>query len=59
MNCEHTPSRPDERFRVEENNGIIIKNKVNAVLGVTRSFGDRDQKDYIIARPECVTVPIN
>ena len=51
--------RSDERFRVEQNNGIIIKNKVNAELGVTRAFGDRDQKDYIIAQPECLTVPIN
>lgn len=37
---DHTPSVPSERRRVEAAGGFVARDRVNAVLGVSRAFGD-------------------
>lgn len=58
LSYDQTPSRADERARIEEAGGTVIKNRMYGVLGVSRSFGDlRFKNDAeecgpLIAEPE-------
>ena len=53
MNVEHTPMQSEERGRIEAANGMIINNRINGELSVTRAFGDLELKEYVISDPEC------
>lgn len=55
LSSDHKPNRPDERLRVESNGGRIMFYgtwRVQGMLAVTRSFGDRRLKRWVIAEPE-------
>lgn len=56
LNKQHTPQDETERKKLELKGAIIIeKNKVFRVLGelaVSRSFGDKNYKEFITAEPE-------
>lgn len=56
LNIEHNPQNELERKKLDLKGAIIIeKNKVFRVLGelaVSRSFGDKNYKDYITAEPD-------
>ena len=55
MSSDHKPSRLDEKERIEALGGRIIHYgtwRVEGVLAVTRSIGDRRLKKYVSARPE-------
>jgi serine/threonine protein phosphatase PrpC len=54
ISADHTPSmRPDECRRIRNQNGNIVKDKVEATLAVTRAFGNANLKHLVIAEPEC------
>ena len=58
MNSEHSPNRPDERWRIEQANGCVLKERVNGELSVSRAFGDIEMKEFVISEPECRTIPL-
>lgn len=52
---DHKPNRPDERQRIERSGGVVIWAgtwRVGGVLAVSRAFGDRMLKDYVVAEPD-------
>ena len=53
MSYDHKPSRPDERQRIIEAGGTVIKNRLYGVLGVSRSFGDLRFKNQIVRVAFC------
>lgn len=44
LSVDHRSSRADEKERVEQAGGWIIKGRLHGVLAVTRSFGDLEHK---------------
>jgi protein phosphatase 1L len=52
---DHKPNRPDERSRIENVGGTVVHAgtwRVGGVLAVSRSFGNRQLKQWIVAHPE-------
>lgn len=52
---DHKPNRPDERTRIENVGGTVVHAgtwRVGGVLAVSRSFGNRQLKQWIVAQPE-------
>ncbi|OMO57172.1 phosphatase 2C (PP2C)-like protein [Corchorus olitorius] len=55
LSDDHKPDRSDERQRIEEAGGFIIWAgtwRVGGVLAVSRAFGDKLLKPYVVAEPE-------
>ncbi|ESR47578.1 putative protein phosphatase 2C 11 [Citrus sinensis] len=55
LSIDHKPDRSDERQRIEEAGGFVIWAgtwRVGGVLAVSRAFGDRLLKQYVVAEPE-------
>ncbi|CAH8281711.1 unnamed protein product [Eruca vesicaria subsp. sativa] len=50
---DHKPDQSDERERIENAGGFVMwAGKVGGVLAVSRAFGDRLLKQYVVADPE-------
>lgn len=55
MSEDHKPNRESERKRIEGEGGVVIWAgtwRVGGVLAVSRAFGDRPLKRYVIASPD-------
>ncbi|XP_044474600.1 probable protein phosphatase 2C 11 [Mangifera indica] len=55
LSIDHKPDRSDERQRIEEAGGFVIWTgtwRVGGVLAVSRAFGDKLLKQYVVAEPE-------
>ncbi|KAL8225634.1 hypothetical protein R6Q57_018191 [Mikania cordata] len=55
LSIDHKPDRSDERERIEQAGGFIIWAgtwRVGGVLAVSRAFGDKQLKPYVVAEPE-------
>lgn len=55
LSIDHKPDRSDERRRIEQAGGFIIWAgtwRVGGVLAVSRAFGDKLLKPYVVADPE-------
>ncbi|TYI39250.1 hypothetical protein ES332_A02G084800v1 [Gossypium tomentosum] len=55
LSIDHKPDRSDERLRIEDAGGFIIWAgtwRVGGVLAVSRAFGDKLLKPYVVAEPE-------
>lgn len=55
LSIDHKPDRSDERERIEQAGGFIIWAgtwRVGGVLAVSRAFGDKLLKPYVVADPE-------
>ncbi|KAG6552680.1 hypothetical protein Mapa_005627 [Marchantia paleacea] len=55
LSKDHKPNRDDERQRIEEAGGVVMWAgtwRVGGVLAVSRAFGDRLLKRYVVAEPE-------
>ncbi|KAK9831289.1 hypothetical protein WJX74_010677 [Apatococcus lobatus] len=55
MSEDHKPNRPDERQRIESAGGVVVWAgtwRVGGVLAVSRAFGDRMLKKYVVAIPD-------
>eukprot|EP00043_Microstomoeca_roanoka_P001111 m.30944 g.30944 ORF g.30944 m.30944 type:complete len:393 (+) comp10654_c3_seq1:83-1261(+) len=59
----HKPNDEGEKKRIEEAGGIVINRygtwRVNAMLAVSRAFGDANLKDCVIADPDIVEVDLD
>ncbi|KAK9829329.1 hypothetical protein WJX72_005218 [[Myrmecia] bisecta] len=52
---DHKPNRQDERQRIENAGGVVVWAgtwRVGGVLAVSRAFGDRLLKRYVVATPD-------
>ena len=52
---DHKPNRIDERQRIESAGGVVVWAgtwRVGGVLAVSRAFGDRLLKRYVVAMPD-------
>lgn len=60
---DHRPDKEEEREAVERRGGEVVKilgtSRVQGVLGVSRSIGDRDLKQYITAEPEVFSMLVS
>jgi protein phosphatase 1L len=55
LSSDHKPNRADERQRIEDAGGVVMwvgTWRVGGVLAVSRAFGDRLLKRYVVAEPE-------
>jgi protein phosphatase 1L len=55
FSTDHKPNRTDERQRIEDAGGVVMWSgtwRVGGVLAVSRAFGDRLLKKYVVADPE-------
>ncbi|KAG7941092.1 hypothetical protein I3843_16G020900 [Carya illinoinensis] len=55
LSIDHKPERSDERERIEQAGGFIIWAgtwRVGGVLAISRAFGDKLLKQYVVAEPE-------
>ncbi|KAB5568523.1 hypothetical protein DKX38_002316 [Salix brachista] len=62
LSIDHKPDRSDERQRIEEAGGFIVWAgtwRVGGVLAVSRAFGDKLLKPYVVAEPEIQEEEIN
>ncbi|KAL7665896.1 PPM-type phosphatase domain-containing protein [[Candida] zeylanoides] len=51
LSYDHKATDVHEINRIRESGGLIMKNRVNGVLAVTRSLGDTYMKDLVIGKP--------
>ncbi|KAK6463769.1 phosphatase 2C-like domain-containing protein [Scheffersomyces coipomensis] len=51
LSYDHKATDINEINRIKDSNGLIMKNRVNGVLAVTRSLGDSYMKDLVIGKP--------
>ncbi|MQL90083.1 hypothetical protein Taro_022663, partial [Colocasia esculenta] len=59
---DHTASREEEQQRIQNKGGVIEDHggtwRVQGTLAVTRSIGDINLKDWVLAEPETVVLPL-
>lgn len=53
LTYDHKGSDEAEVARVKEAGGFVVMGRVNGILAVTRSLGDRAMKDYVVGEPYC------
>ncbi|CUM62564.1 uncharacterized protein PRCAT00000116001 [Priceomyces carsonii] len=51
LSYDHKATDDNEVNRIRETGGLVMKNRVNGVLAVTRSLGDTYMKDLVVGRP--------
>lgn len=51
LTYDHRCSDPNEQRRIANKGGLMINNRVNGMLAVTRSLGDLLMKDFVVGTP--------
>ncbi|CDK28627.1 unnamed protein product [Kuraishia capsulata CBS 1993] len=51
LSYDHKGSDPVESYRISKAGGVVIKGRVNGILAVTRSLGDKYMKNLVIGNP--------
>ncbi|RRT42460.1 hypothetical protein B296_00057112 [Ensete ventricosum] len=60
LSDDHKPNRSDERKRIEEAGGVVMWAgtwRVGGVLAMSRAFGNRLLKQFVVAEPEIQVFP--
>lgn len=55
LSVDHKPNLREERLRIEDAGGVVVWAgtwRVSGVLAVSRAFGDRPLKRYVIPTPD-------
>lgn len=55
LSVDHKPNSKEERQRIENAGGVVVWAgtwRVGGVLAVSRAFGDRPLKRYVVATPD-------
>lgn len=55
---DHKPSNPAERERIELAGGCVINQRVSGMLAVSRAFGDRIFRPYVISEPDITKIKL-
>lgn len=58
LSYDHRGSDPHEQKRIQNAGGLLINNRVNAVLAVTRALGDFSMKEYVVSDPYTTETPL-
>ncbi|XP_004965510.1 probable protein phosphatase 2C 56 isoform X2 [Setaria italica] len=62
LSKDHKPNRKDERKRIEDAGGVVIWDdtwRVGGILAMSRAFGNRMLKEYVIAKPDIQEEEVN
>lgn len=51
LSFDHQARVPEEKRRIKECGGLVINDRVNGTLAVTRALGDASMKEFITGRP--------
>eukprot|EP01104_Vermistella_antarctica_P006628 TRINITY_DN17336_c0_g1_i1.p1 TRINITY_DN17336_c0_g1~~TRINITY_DN17336_c0_g1_i1.p1 ORF type:complete len:323 (-),score=46.53 TRINITY_DN17336_c0_g1_i1:216-1115(-) len=59
LTYDHKASDEGEVKRIQEAGGFVVYNRVNGILAVTRSLGDRAMKEYVTGDPYYTKTELN
>ncbi|XP_062228949.1 probable protein phosphatase 2C 56 [Phragmites australis] len=62
LSKDHKPNRKDERKRIEDAGGVVIRDdtwRVGGILAMSRAFGNRLLKQYVKADPDIQEQEVN
>lgn len=59
LTYDHKGSDEHERKRISNAGGIVLHNRVNGMLAVTRSLGDLFMKEYVVGSPYTTNTLVN
>jgi len=59
LSYDHKASDPNERQRITETGGFIMKERVNGTLAITRALGDIPMKEFVISHPYTTETRLN
>ncbi|RLN13312.1 putative protein phosphatase 2C 56 [Panicum miliaceum] len=62
LSKDHKPNRKDERKRIEDAGGVVIWDdtwRAGGILAMSRAFGNRMLKEYVIAEPDIQEEEVN
>ena len=51
LSCDHQARVPAERLRIKDCGGLVINDRVNGTLAVSRALGDAAMKDFVTGHP--------
>lgn len=51
LTVDHRPNDPDEENRIKETGGMVVNQRVNGMLAVTRAIGDSFLEPFVTADP--------
>lgn len=58
LTVDHKANDPDEIQRIRNAGGFVVMNRVNGILAVTRSLGDRSMKEFVTGEPFTASFPL-
>jgi serine/threonine protein phosphatase PrpC len=58
LSYDHKAVDEDERARVKKTDCFIIGGRIGGVLSVSRSFGDRELKQWVISEPHFIEIKL-
>lgn len=59
LSYDHKASDINEINRIRDSGGLVMKNRVNGILAVTRSLGDTYMKDLVVGKPFTTSTEID
>jgi protein phosphatase PTC1 len=59
LSRDHKPTDEDEIERITNAGGFVVMGRVNGMLAVTRSLGDRAMKDFVSGEPHLTETVLN
>lgn len=58
LTVDHKANDADEIQRIRSAGGFVVMNRVNGILAVTRSLGDRSMKEFVTGEPYTNSIPL-
>lgn len=59
LTVDHRPNDPDEETRIKETGGMVVNQRVNGMLAVTRAIGDSFLEPFVTADPYTTCLDLN